>query len=242
MERLIGKVRKMNKKTLAKKYYNSRASCQVLACLLENPSLVKNRELPLSSDDFVTPLHKLIYGVVWDLAQKDVKKIRVADIEAHLNAVSPISCKKFFDAQGVEWVEKILENSEFDNYEHYYWTLRKLTCLRAYIEQGIDVSDLLDYNLVDVEEIGKQEEKLFKMSMNEIISYFDKKSIVAKKQFMVADSESGKVGEDAEKMFKRLQEQPAYGFSFESNYMNAIGRGLRRKALYIESRDSGTGK
>ena len=80
------------------------------------------------------------------------------------------------------------------------------------------------------------------MSMNEIISYFDKKSIVAKKQFMVADSESGKVGEDAEKMFKRLQEQPAYGFSFESNYMNAIGRGLRRKALYIESRDSGTGK
>ena len=242
MMELIGRKKSMNKNTLMKKYYNSRAVCQVLACLLENPKLVKSRELPLTADDFIMPLHKLVFGVVYDLAHKDVSKIRVADIEAHLNAVSPISCKKFFDVQGVEWVEKILDNCEFANYEHYYWCVRKMTCLRSYISQGVDVSDLLDYTSVDVETIGEQEEKLFKMSMNEIISYFDKKSINAKKQFIVTDSESGQIGEDAEKSYLQLRSKPAYGFSFESEYMNTIARGLRRKALYIESRDSGTGK
>lgn len=226
---------------LSKKYYNARASCQVLACLLNNPKLVKSRELPITADDFVTPLHKLTYGVIFDLANKNVDKIRVADIESHLNAVSPISYKKFFELQGAEWIEKILENCEDGNYEHYYYCVRKLTCLRSYIEQGIDVSELLDYTSVDIEEIGLQEDKLLRMSLNDIVSFFDKKIISAKKQFIVADEESGRIGDDADKAYASLRDKPAYGYTFESEYMNAIGRGLRRKALYIESRDSGTG-
>ncbi len=230
------------KKVLVDKYYNSRAACQVIGSLLDNPKLIHSKELPLSVDDFINPLHKTVFGVVYDLSNNGVGKVTLADIETHLATMSPISHKRFFDSQGDEWIAKVIETSEVENYEHYYWMVRKLSCLRSYMTQGLDVTKLLDYNEFDPTILQQQEERLFAMTMNDIISFFDRKNIEAKKSFVQQSSESGKVGENADLIRQRLKESPAYGFSFESDYLNTIARGLRRGALYIESRDSGTGK
>ena len=243
MTRLFGRKRKkMNKRQLIKKYYNSRAACQVLACLLTNPELVKSKELPVSQDDFIHPLHQLVFGVAFDLSHKGVKTIRLTEIENHLNATSPISYERFVNQQGEEWVQKILMDCEMGNYEHYYWVVRKLSCLRAYITQGMDVAGLLDYTQVDPLLIEQQEEVLFKMSINEIIRYFDRKSLNAKEQFVVTNNEGGKVGEDARVIREQLKESPPFGYSFESEYLNTLAYGLRIGALYVESRESGLGK
>lgn len=233
---------KMNKRQLIKKYYNSRAACQVLGCLLTNPELVKSKELPISQDDFINPLHQVIFGVAYDLAHKGVKTIRLAEIENHLNATSPVSYERFMNQQGDEWVQKVLMDSEIGNYEHYYWVVRKLSCLRAYLHQGMDVAGLLDYTQVDPTLIEQQEEKFFTMSMNDIIRYFDRKSLNAKEQFVVSSNEGGKIGEGAKELRKRLKESPPFGYSFESEYLNTLAYGLRVGALYVESRESGTGK
>ena len=233
---------KMNKRQVIKKYYNSRAACQVLGCLLTNPELVKSKELPISQDDFINPLHQVIFGVAYDLAHKGVKTIRLAEIENHLNATSPVSYERFMNQQGDEWVQKVLMDSEIGNYEHYYWIVRKLSCLRAYLQQGMDVAGLLDYTQVDPTLIEQQEEKFFTMSMNDIIRYFDRKSLNAKEQFVVSSNEGGKIGRNSEEIRRRLKESPPFGYTFESEYLNTLAYGLRIGALYVESRNSGCGK
>ena len=225
-----------------KKYYSSRSACQVLGCLLTNPELVKSKELPISQEDFVNPLHQLIFGVAYDLAHKGIKTIRLTEIENHLNATSPISYERFMSQQGDEWVQKVLMDTEIGNYEHYYWVVRKLSCLRAYLEQGMDVAGVLDYSQVDPTLIEQQEEKFFDLSMNDIIRYFDRKSLNAKEQFVVSNNEGGKIGEDSRALREQLKESPPFGYSFESEYLNTLGYGLRPGALYVESRESGLGK
>ena len=233
---------KMKQKALMNKYYNSRAACQVLGCLLENPTLVKSKERVITVDDFMNPLHQTLFGVIYDLAHKGVQTIRLADIETHLSTVSPMAHERFKKAQGEEWVSKISLDCELSSFEHYYWVVKKLSCLRAYLRQGMDVSGLLDYNQIDPTLLQQQEENLLEMSMNDIIAYFDRKNIQAKQSYIVSHNEGGKLGEGAKELRERLKEKPPYGFSFESNYLNAIGYGLRPGALYIESRDSGTGR
>ena len=134
----------LNNKQLMSKYYNPRAVCQVLGGLMKNPQWVKSKDLPITADDFINPLHLTIFGVVHDLAEKGIMTIGLADIEAHLNQVSPVSYERFEKAQGQEWVSKVLEVSEVDNFEYYYHIVKKLTCLRSYLAQGISASDLLD--------------------------------------------------------------------------------------------------
>lgn len=234
---------KMNKKQLIKKYYNSRAACQVLGCLLTNPELVKSKELPISQEDFANPLHQLVFGVAYDLAHKGVKTIRLVEIENHLSSTSPISYERFMNQQGSEWVQKVLLlAAEVGNYEHYYWIVRKLSCLRAYLNQGVDVSGLLDYSQVDPTLIEQQEEKFFRLSMNDIIRYFDRKNLNAKELFVVSSNEGGKIGEGARELRQKLKESPPFGYSFESEYLNTLAYGLRIGALYVESRNSGCGK
>lgn len=233
---------KMNKRQLVKKYYNSRAACQVLGCLLTNPELVKSKDFPISQEDFINPLHQVVFGVVYDLAHKGIKTIRLTEVENHLNSTSPIAYEKFMLQKGDEWIQKVLMDTEVGNYEHYYWVVRKLSCLRAYLQQGMDVAGLLDYQQVEPTLIEQQEEKFFAMSMNDIIRYFDRKSLNAKEQFVVSNNEGGKIGEGAKELRKRLKESPPFGYSFESEYLNTLAYGLRIGALYVESRDSGTGK
>ena len=232
----------MKNKRLIQQYYNSRAACQLLGCLIEKPALVKSKEQPINVEDFVNPLHQVLFGVLYDLSHKGLQTIRLADVETHLSTVSPLSYERFKNAQGEEWFNKLHLDAELSSYDHYYGVVKKLSCLRVYMEQGIDVTDLLDYQQIDPELLQQQEERFLLMSLNDIITYFDRKHMKAKHLFTTSQSEGGKLGDGAFELRERIKEKPAYGFSFESEYLNALGYGLRQGALYLESRDSGTGK
>lgn len=230
-------------KQLASKYYNPRAVCQVLGVLMKNPQLVKSKDLPIIQEDFINPLHLTIFGVVHDLAEKGIMSVGLADIEAHLNHVSPISYERFEKAQGQEWVVKVLETSEPNNYEYYYQIVKKLTCLRSYLAQGISVSDLLDYTLVDPDELQKQEEAFFKMELSDIVAHFDKRLLAAKLPFANTDQEDcGQLGDVIDEVLATLGTAKPYGFTLESEYLNEVLRGARRGCFYLEIRDSGQGK
>ena len=233
----------LSQKQLASKYYNPRAICQVLGVLLKNPQLVKSKDLPIIQDDFLNPLHLTIYGVIRDLAEKGIMSVGLADIEAHLNHVSPMSYERFEKAQGKEWVMKVLETSEPSNYEYYYQIVKKLTCLRSYLMQGMSVHDLLDYTLVDPDELQAQEEAFFKMELSDIVAHFDKRLLAAKLPFANQDQEDcGQLGEVIDEVLANLGTANPYGFTLESEYLNEIVRGARRGTFYLEIRDSGQGK
>lgn len=118
-----------------------------------------------------------------------------------------------------------------------------MSLLRSYLEQGIDISDILNIDELDPVKKQEQQDQFDSMTMDDVINLCDKKFLVAKKNFLIKnDNESRKAGDDAEALYLKLKESPSYGLGLESGYLNTITRAMQKKKFFLETRDSGTGK
>lgn len=226
------------------KYYDKRASCQVLGCLMKDPSLLKDKKYALNIEDFPNGLHQLIYTCIHNLSLQDLKEIKIADIESYLNTNDPKSYTQLFDNEkNLEWLYQIYEDGNTFNYEYYYNKVRKLSLLRSYMSEGQDVSSMLDMEEIDHIIIKQQQEKFEIMTLNEIQQYFDKKNFNVKEKFLVRDStKRRKSGDKAEELREKMKETPCYGYGLESQYLNTLTRGALKGGFFLETRDSGKGK
>lgn len=231
---------------LIKKYYDVRAACQVLGILMREPHRIKDEEYFLNEKDFLGGLHQTIFVSIYNLAHQNIKEITVSEIESYLAVSNPIDYKKVFegkDSNGLDWLNKVLEDANPVNYTHYYQRLRKMSLLRSCLEQGIAVSDILNVDELDPILKQEQQDKFDLMTIDDIIKICDKKISSIKKDFTVKNnSESRKAGDDAEKLYQIFKQSPAYGMGLESQYLNTITRGMQKKKFFLETRDSGTGK
>lgn len=226
------------------KYYNSQASCQVLGCLMNNPSIVRRKEYNLNLEDFIGDKHILLFTCVYNLVQQGLKEIAIGDIETYLSTNDLKGHDLFFNnEQNFEWLNMVYEDANLGNFEYYYGLVRKMALLRGYLEEGFDVRDILDIDEIDHIIIKEQNEKLDIMTIEEIKRYFDKKAMRVKQRFDDRDeTNKRKSGEKGKELRQLLKESPSYGFNLESNYLNTVSRGALPKKFFLESRDSGTGK
>ena len=234
---------KVTKKQI-EKYHDKRASCQVLGCLMKNPSLLKDKKYALNVDDFPNGIHQLIFTCIYNLSLQGLKEIKTSDIETYLNTNDPKSYNVVFENEkNLEWLYGIYEDSNNVNFEYYYNRIRKLSLLRNYMNEGQDVSDILDMEEIDHIIIKQQQEKFEIMTLNEIQRYFDKKIFNVKEKFSMKDSSSRrKAGDNARELKQRMKESPIYGYGLESQYLNTLTRGALKGSFFLETRDSGKGK
>lgn len=225
-------------------YYDPRASCQVLGCLMLEPQRLSSREQQIADFDFNTPIHKTLFIAVHNLALQGLKSISLGDVETYLANNNPIGHKHMFEEwNGAEWITSILEDANPMNYDYYYWTVRKFSFMRIKMQNGQDVSSLLDMQEVEIEALRIQRENFDLLSIDDIVRYFDSVNLVAKRPFVTRSEESRrKAGTGAYELLERLSLAPSFGFTTESAYLNTIMRGLRRGAFMLETRDSGMGK
>ena len=66
------------------KYYDSRAACYLLSCLLKKPKLALSRDRAYNENFFTTKTHKALYLVIENLAKMGVETVKLADIESYL--------------------------------------------------------------------------------------------------------------------------------------------------------------
>ena len=224
-----------------KKYYDKRSACQVLGILMKEPHRVQNQDYSLSEKDFSSGLHEVIFICIYNLANQDIKEITIGEIEGYLASTNPISYKKIFDNnENTEWLHGILQDANSPNYTYYYNKVKKMSLLRSYLEQGINISDILNIDEIDPVKRQQQQEKFENMTIEDIVNLCDKKILLAKKNFVVKnDSESRKAGEDAEALYFKMKDSPSYGLGLESEYLNTITRAMQKKKFYLETRDSG---
>jgi replicative DNA helicase len=226
------------------KYYDKRASCQVLGCLMRNPSLLRDKKYILNVEDFPRGNHELLYRCLHNLDLQGLKEVRIADIETYLNTNDPMSYNIIFEnKENIEWINGVLEDGSESNYDYYYNKIRKLSLLRNYILEGVDVSDVLNVDEIDHIIIKNQQEEFEKMTLHEIQQYFDKKIFKIKEKFLAKDSSKRrKAGDNAEELREKMKESPVFGYGLESLYLNTLTRGALKGGFFLESRDSGKGK
>ena len=229
---------------LIKKYYDKRSACQVLGILMKEPYRIRDKNYYLNEKDFSKGLHETIFISIYNLACQDIKEITISEIEGYLATSDPISYKKIFDdGETVDWLHKIIEDANPINYTYYYQKVKKMSLLRSYLEQGIDISDILNIDELDPIIKQKQQEKFNDLTIDDIILLCDKKVILAKKDFVIKNnSDARKAGDNAEALYNKFKESPSYGMGLESGYLNTITRGMQKKKFFLETRDSGNGK
>lgn len=226
------------------KYHDKRASCQVLGSLMHSIFLLKDKKYALNVEDFSSGLHQLIYTCIYNLGLQGLTEIKVSDIEGYLNNNDPKAYLLVFENEkNREWLHQVYETANDSNYEYYYNKVRKLSLLRQYIQEGIDVSEILDMEEIDHIIIKQQQDTFEKMSLSEIQKYYDKKNFNIKEKFLVKDStKRRKAGDYAHELKERMKESPCYGFGLESKYLNTLTRGALKGSFFLETRDSGKGK
>ena len=229
------------------KYYDSRAACYLLSCLLKKPKLALSRDRAYNENFFTTKTHKALYLVIENLAKMGVETIKLADIESYLATHDQLTYTRFFGEVGdeTEWILSLLEmDTDEGNYNYYYDILQKFAFLRAKMENGQDVTDILDMNELDSRILDNQYEHFIEMSMEEIIRHYDTLNLTVKHSFTRrSEEDSCHAGENIDSLLQELAESPDYGWRLSlGRWCDNLVRGARRGNLVVESRNSGLGK
>lgn len=231
-------------KKYIKKYYDSRSACQVLGCLMLDPKLAKSIDYCLDKEDFIGATHKTLYTSIFNLAQQGLQCINLSDIETYLHNTNPIGYTKMFEKlNGEQWILELLEDANAENFDYYYKIVRKYALLRSYLNEGVNVNNILDLNEIDPDINEKQLTAFNEMTIDDIIKHFDTQNLISKQRFTIRDgNRSRKSGDGADELYEVMQQSPNFGFGLESEYLNTVTYGVMGNRVLIDTRDSGTGK
>lgn len=236
----------MANKKLKNLYYDNRNGFQVLGCLMRNPSLIKDKKYQLSTQDFQEPLHKYIYSSIYNLVVQNLAQITPMEIETYLSNTSPKHHKVVFeDNDGFDWFNKAIDPEivKLTNFDYNYNRLKKFTLLRNYIDEGFDVSEILDQTELDVSSVENQNEAFNEVTIEDIIKYFDKKILKVKSGINYQSESSYRIaGDNSLAIKERMKLESPYGLMSNSGYWNAVTRGMLRQKFFVESGNSGSGK
>ncbi len=221
---------------------NKLAVIHVLAGLINDPLLFMNDNYKFDKEDFPERFHQIVFGAIEHLAFKGMEKISYLDIDQLLKNY-PLQYTVFTNNKGIEYIQHCLELYDPKKFDYYYHSLRKYSLLNQALQQGIDISELYDPDIIDPVKSAALQEKFDKMSENDILLWMENKVILLKERFgSNTDRVEKHAGDGLRELVERLKRTPDMGLPCLSPNLTTVLRGFRPGALVVESAPSGTGK
>ena len=218
------------------------ATREVLGSLMEDPQLVL--KYPLTTDDFVETLYKIIYGAIYNLARDGAESLDVPAIESYLEENYPAKYKVFTAHSGAKYLRSAMELNNPDNLKMYYDEVRKYSLLRDYLRNGIDVGEFFNPTEVDAEVAQKISDNFGSVTVEQLGDYFRGKVLRINNAYNNRTTRTSiKAGGEDAKIQKELwKESTRLGISYASNYLNDATDGIRQKKYTVISAGTGAGK
>lgn len=219
--------------------YDKSVALQILGSLVQKPSLLIEDKYQISEKDFEDRFHKIVFGSIKNLFYSGIQTITPIEIDTYLSNYA--TQKQVFDTNnGINYIENITKFAKIENFEYNYQLLKKYTLLRCLKTQGIDVSSYIDESIVDPKKIDTMMEKFNSLTVNDILNDVEKKIVEVKDKFYVGtDEREQHIKDGLNNLIKSFEMSPEIGLPMNSNILNTICRGARRKKLYLDSRPSG---
>ncbi len=226
-----------------KQYYEEMSAEHIIGAVYKNPSiLVLDERYKLYPDDFSSPIHRVIFTSIHNMAVEGATQVSSSSIENYLSS-RPVYKTLYDKSNGNELLESLAEKSDHNLFDYYYNRLKKFSILRAFDNHGVDVSWIYNLNTSDPTSIQKQNELLDSSSIEEIVSRIDKKIEEIKLSYMGdLSTESVHAGEGVFELIERLKETPEVGIPLYGDLINSVTRGARLKKFYLISAPTGAGK
>lgn len=225
-------------------YYDTSAAIQVIGCTVLKPDLLnEDGQYFYSTEDFITDIHRVAFGAIFNLHQMGAENINVKTVEDYLQG-HPESYGIYQQSRGAEWLQNCIDNADIPNFDYYYSRLKKMTLLRGYAKAGMDMTWLYDPdNLLDVEKKEKQENYLNQLTLNELADLVDNKVLTVRDIYVDnATDHALRIGDSVDSVLSTLEETPEVGAPFYDNGLNGITRGARYGKYYLRSAPTGVGE
>lgn len=206
--------------------YDNNNARLLLGCLMLNSQLLNSDKYILTKADFEpVEFHLRLYQAISALAKHGAKLCDAIDIYGTAEKYTTITT--LFDANNLkDFCVTIKQLANIDNVDYYYEEVRKNTILREYAKNGFDVS--------------KFSENVGNVTLKEIVDFYDGVQIKIKKDFYkdknIVELKAGDGFEDIKEMFKQ---EPMFGATTFSEYVNTATRGWVNGQLSIYSCPSG---
>ena len=208
--------------------YDHNSARLILGAMLIKPSLAINDKYPLDKDNFQHQFHLRLYQAIVALAKKGAGSIGAMDIYGLCKNNAEVK-RLFDDNQLTDFIDAVKQLANVDNFSVYWEAVRKNSLLTEYSKAGFP--------------IDKFEGDVDKYTIQEILDYYDGLAINIRKQFYQDKSTSEiKAGDGFEAVKERFKEEPAYGATSFSRYLNTAARGWQRGQLSLYGAVSGSGK
>lgn len=221
--------------------FDKRAALQIIGCILLDQTILDRFEI--EEDDIPEEFHYIVFSAIYNLYNQNIEVIDSFSIDSFLSNYEK-QYRIFTDNDGIRYIETAKRLAEPANFEHNYRKLKKLSLLRYYLNQNIDIRPIYDYTKEAPEEQAKETEKLDAYSVDDIIDQMEL-NIVTKPRLKFSSSLQGQgqlAGQGMSNLIDKWKEEPEIGIPTQSPILNTIVRGARIKKFYLRSAPSGTGK
>lgn len=216
---------------------------QVLGSLIKNPSLLAETDkYKLDKSDFPEKFHQMIFASIFNIFNRGGDSISVVDIDGFLSQYA-VQYEIFNQNSGIEYIEKIQELSNEENFQYYYNRLKKFSLIREMVGIGFNISDIYDDTILNPVEKDKLMKQFDEMSLNSILEIYKNKVIEIEEKFQSNEDAKGRrAGDGVIKLLDRITITPEIGMPMNSEYLSSIFRGSRKQKFYLRSSITGGGK
>lgn len=221
------------------------AIANMLGSICNKPELLIDNNVNLDKDDFVLQFHKIVFTALNNIIAEagTEKPISAFNIDTYLK-----SFEKYYqvwsDSKGLDYMQSCIDSAEPNTFSLNYKVVKKMSLLRMYKSQGFSLEGIYDYTTTDLNKFSKQQEQLAKMSLDDIVSYFDNLSVNIKDKVREWEngSNSFKAGDDLEDFIQSIQTSPLYGLGFNDGFLNTLTSGMIQGKFFLRSMATGRGK
>lgn len=210
-------------------FYDEVNARLLLGALLIKPQYLNNEKYGLSKHDFKPcEFHLRLYQAINALGRHGAQSIDLVDLYNLADKRKEV--KELFDDNDLkDFVATIKQLTNINNFELYYNEVRKNTLLREYKANGFDTDKFV--NCVN------------STSIDSIIEYYDGKALKIKREFYQdKNTEEIKAGDRFREIKEQFKEEPAFGATTFSRYINSATRGWKKGQLTMYGCVSGSGK
>lgn len=224
-------------------YYNNTQALMLLGHVCNNLKLLNDPNFYITDKCFNTKMHKLIFRALNNLnATNDITDVDSNTICNYLSKYEE-QYRYFREGSGPEIIEKIKEDAKKNSFKLAYETTKKFEILRD-LRGTFNVNEIYNPNTQDLEEKEKKYSEFEDMSANDIINHFKLKlnNINMEHSGCSDDYKVFKAGSNINELVDKCKDEPLWGKSFQSGYMNRIFRGMLPGKYMIASAGTGGGK
>ena len=208
--------------------YDPNSARLALGCMMIKPSLALDDRHPLDKADFEQVFHMRLYQAIVALAKRGCGTVTAMDVYSLCKNNAEV--KAIFDDNDLAgFIDAVKQLAVLDNYDLYWTNIRCCSLLREYQTQGFP--------------IDRFEHEPEKYSIQEILDYYDGLAINIRKRFYQDKSTRElRAGDGFEAVKERFKQEPMFGVSWFSRYLNTAARGWQTGQLTMFGAVSGSGK